>query len=217
MNRITFIFLLLFPFQAFAARAADIVEKSFIIRGKDADSIAALLGMNTSRPETLKLPWDSEDGKRNCTWSDLSPDSTSRRCEDIPKLENTVVYIPGLNSELRISGYWLDYTTASGPGFAIFQFASPKFTSTQGLSSDWSHVLQGKIGQAPLTMQDGFKKAKISIGSSPPFFEVAIIEFNDNQKRLFISLDFDTIVQHQQKVLAHKACLRKYGHLEGGC
>lgn len=217
MNRIVFIFLLLFPFQAFAARAADIVEKSFIIRGKDADSIAALLGMNTASPGMLILPWDSQEGKRNCTWGYLPPDSTSRRCEDIPNLENSVVYTPGVNSELRISGHWLDYTTASGPRFAILQFASPMFTSKQGFSSDWSHVLQGEIGQAPLTMQDGFKKAKISIGSSPPFFDVAIMELFDDQKRLFISLDFDTVEQHKQKVLANKACHRKYGHLDGGC
>jgi hypothetical protein len=214
--RVFFIFLVITPLQAFAARAPDIIEKSFVIRGKDADSAAVLLGMNAFSASTLKLPWDSQASKRNCTWGEVPANSSWKRCEDLPPLENIIDYIPGTPSELRLSGHWFDYTTASGPRFAIFQFGSPAFHVGQELSSDWNILLHGAISRVPMTMQEGFNQVKIPIGKTPPFLEVVLKELSDGQRRLFISMDFDNVELHKKKLLANKECHSKYGHLDGG-
>ncbi len=214
LRRIIFVVILLIPTQLFAARPADIIEKTFVLYGKDADEAAKLLGMNSERT-TLKLSWDSKASKRGCSWGDVGSGNVPR-CEDLPTLVNTIYYSPGKKSELKLSGHWLDNLTASGAHFKTFSFWSQGYNTTQEVDSDWRYVAQGEISEIPLKLENSFKQSKIVIGGKPPFFQVNKVENYAGKIMLGITMDFDSAEEHVQKVIENKRQIKKYGHLDGG-
>lgn len=207
-----FFIIVIIPLDSFAARAPEIIEKEFVISAKNADVLAAALGMISSGVNTLTLPWASEDSKRNCSWGKL-PNTNFKKCEDLPTLVNVIEYFPE-KSELRLKGSWLDEKTGSGAGFLKFTFYSPKFKIDEEPPTDWKYLYNADISKMPLSRQFSFKSAEIKIGKEIPFIEVQMLEFVNQQRRLAISIDFDSTEMHQQKELAEKEYQNKNANLD---
>lgn len=208
--------LLIFTAETFAARAADIVERRVVITGADAEAAARLLGIDTNSPVRLALPWDPSAGRRNCSWGKVEDGSPIPRCEDLPVPTNLIEYTPGSPATLSLAGHWHDFTTASGPRFALLSFPSPAVHRDSALLSDWRIVAGGPIADAPWSEESKMRFAKLRAGSSAPFLQVEKLALSDGSYRIVIALDLDPPELHAEKEKVHEQCKAKYGEPAGG-
>lgn len=194
--------------DSLGARAADIVNRTFVIRGARASELALLIGLPVDRSASLTLPWDSAAAIRNCSFG-LSEAARERRCEDIAAPINTVVYRPAPSPELRLSGSWLDRSTGSGPPVPRFTFQSPVLTDND--TSDWSIVLR-----KTLIHRDELKDTAASEAREAPFIEIRAVE-RDEGRAVMFGIDEDDWRTRTAKMKRYSECREQGSRVEGGC
>lgn len=129
------------PMTASAARFPNAVERTFVVTGDAATSIARLLGMPTSGSSSILLPLDKGVG-----WAVylLKQDTkTPLYNGDGPPRWNRVTFSAAPAPTLKLAPYWLDLATAlpnSRPGY--FSFSSPFIDHDLKANDPWSVMLK---------------------------------------------------------------------------
>jgi hypothetical protein len=131
----------LLPMAASAARFPNAVEKTFVVTGEAATSLAALLGMSTSGSSSISLPLD-----KGVAWAVylLKQDTkTPLYNGDGPPRWNRVAFSASPVPTLTLAPYWLDLATAlpnSRPGY--FSFSSSFIAADLKASEPWTQMLK---------------------------------------------------------------------------
>jgi hypothetical protein len=131
----------LFPITASAARFPNAIEKTFVVTGSAATSVATLLGMSTSRPASFSLPLD-----KGVAWAVylLKQDTkTPIYNGDGPPRWNRVTFSTSPSNTLTLGPYWLDLATAlpnSRPGY--YSFSSPFIAEDPKANDPWTQMLK---------------------------------------------------------------------------
>jgi len=124
-----------------AARFPNAVEKTVVVTGDAATSLAALLGMSTSGSSSISLPLD-----KGVAWAvyllkqDTNPPIYSG---DGPPRWNRVTFSPFPVPTLTLAPYWLDLATAlpnSRPGY--FSFSSSFIAKDFKANNPWTQMLK---------------------------------------------------------------------------
>jgi hypothetical protein len=126
---------------ASAARFPNAVEKTFVVTGDAAASVAQLLGMSTSGSSSVSLPLD-----KGMAWAVylLKQDTkTPIYNGDGPPRWNRVTFSASPLPTLTLAPYWLDLATAlpnSRPGY--YSFSSPFIAKDLRANDPWSQMLK---------------------------------------------------------------------------
>jgi hypothetical protein len=137
----TAVFVNLLPMTAFGARFPNAVEKTFVVTGDAATSVATLLGMSTSEPSSVSLPLD-----KGVAWAVyLLKQDTKTPIYDGngPPRANRVTFTASPLPKLTLAPYWLDLATAlpnSRPGY--YSFSSPIIAENLKASDSWTQMLK---------------------------------------------------------------------------
>jgi len=131
----------LVPMTASGARFPNAVEKTFVVTGNAATSMAALLGMARSGSSALSLPLD-----KGVAWAVylLKQDTkTPLSSGDGPPRSNRVTFSASPLPTLTLAPYWLDLATAlpnSRPGY--YSFSSPFIALDLKTGGSWTYMLR---------------------------------------------------------------------------
>ncbi|MGC1380389.1 MAG: hypothetical protein WA814_05125 [Candidatus Baltobacteraceae bacterium] len=126
---------------ASAARFPNAVEKTFVVTGDAAVSLATLLGMSTSGSSSVSLPLD-----KGVAWAVylLKQDTKSPIYNgDGPPRWNRVAFSASPLPTLTLAPYWLDLATAlpnSRPGY--YSFSSPFIAEDRKAGEPWAQMLK---------------------------------------------------------------------------
>jgi len=129
------------PMTASGARFPNAVEKTFVLTGDAATSVATLLGMSTSGSSSISLPLD-----KGAAWAVylLKQDTkTPIYSGDGPPRWNRATFSPTPVPTLTLAPYWLDLATAlpnSRPGF--YSFSSPFISEDLKAGDAWTQMLR---------------------------------------------------------------------------
>jgi hypothetical protein len=130
----------LLPMTASGARFPNAVEKTFVITGDAAASLAQLLGMSTSGSSSISLPLD-----KGVAWAVylLKQDTKTPIYDGGPPRWNRVTFSASPFRTLTLAPYWLDLATAlpnSRPGY--YSFSSPFIAEDLKAHDPWSQMLK---------------------------------------------------------------------------
>ncbi len=126
----------------FAARAPDAVEKTIVLRGEAASSLAELLGLTPGKP-SVSLRLGPSDAwlvylLKQDTKVPLSNDN-----DGSPPRDNVVELHSSPVASLTLSPFWLDLGTRlpdEKPGY--YSFDSPFISQKLDSDDPWTHVVQ---------------------------------------------------------------------------
>jgi hypothetical protein len=131
----------LLPMTASGARFPNAVEKTFVVTGGAAASLATLLGMSTSGSSSVSLPLD-----KGVAWAVylLKQDTkTPIYNGDGPPRWNRVTFSASPLPTLTLAPYWLDLATAlpnARPGY--YSFSSPFVAKDPKAQDPWTQMLK---------------------------------------------------------------------------
>lgn len=127
--------------RASGARFPNAVERTFVVAGDAATSVAALLGMPASGSSSVSLPLGT-----GMTWAVylLKHDTkTTLYNGNGPPRWNRVTFSASRLPVLTLAPYWLDLATAlpnSRPGY--YSFSSPFIAVDSKASDPWTRMLK---------------------------------------------------------------------------
>lgn len=131
----------LLPVTASAARFPNAVEKTFVVTGGAAATLATLLGISTSRSSSVSLPLD-----KGVAWAVylLKEDTkTPIYNGDGPPRWNRVTFSASPLPRLTLAPYWLDLATAlPNPRPGYYSFSSPFIAEGLKANDPWSQMLK---------------------------------------------------------------------------
>lgn len=128
------------PVEASAARYPNAIEKTVVITGDAAVSMAALFGLPVTAASSAPVRLDSGMG-----WAVylLKQDTKEKLYNgDGPPRWNALTFKPGPTPTLALAPFWLDMATAlpnSKPG--EYTFSSPLLDASGAGADAWSHAL----------------------------------------------------------------------------
>lgn len=129
------------PMAVSGARFPNAVERTFVVTGDAAKSVALLLGMRASGSSSASLPLD-----KGVAWAVylLKQDTkTPLYNGDGPPRSNRVTFSASPLPTLTLAPYWLDLATAlpnSQPGY--YSFSSPFIAEDLKASDSWTQMLK---------------------------------------------------------------------------
>jgi hypothetical protein len=126
---------------ASGARFPNAVEKTFVVAGDAATSLAQLLGMSTSESSSVSLPLD-----KGVAWAVylLKKDTkTPIYNGDGPPRWNRVTFSASPLPTLTLAPYWLDLATAlPNSRLGYYSFSSPFIAKDLKANDPWSQMLK---------------------------------------------------------------------------
>jgi hypothetical protein len=126
---------------ASAARFPNAVEKTFVVMGAAATSVATLLGMSTSGSSSTSLPLD-----KGVAWAVylLKQDTKLPLYNgDGPARSNRVTFSASPLPKLTLAPYWLDLATAlPNARSGYYSFSSPFIAKDLNASDSWTQMLK---------------------------------------------------------------------------
>lgn len=149
---------------ASAARFPNAVEKTFVVTGSAALSIARMLGLPASGSSSVSLPLD-----KGVAWAVylLKQDTkTPLYNGDGPPRWNHITFSSAPIPTLKLAPYWLDLATAlpnSRPGY--FSFSSPFLEKDPKANDGWSGMLK-RLKNEPGWNGKGFPEFQRCFSSS---------------------------------------------------
>lgn len=212
--------ILLVSFQdAHAARAHDIVEKTFVLKGEEAQRAAELFGIPPEVPARIELPWSHQSFARNCSWSQEKVEPPFIRCEDIKAPVNKIIYSIGSEPELKLEGYWMDESTGSGANFSRFSHGMNLPPTNERDRGGWEKIDKAFTEKVHLAKRGERGELVITTteDTNPRIVLTRYRNNEDTNRSIFISVDFDTPTQHAEKQAKHKECLATNEDRDGGC
>jgi len=154
------------PLSASGARFPDAVEKTIVITGEAAVSLAELFGLSTSGPNSLSLRL----GRGNA-WAVYllkldTPERLWNANEGCPARYNTVEFSPSPVNSVTISPYWLNLATRHPEPKPAYAFESPFLTGMGEPDDPWTGLLlrlkteTGWNGESERPFQRSFRSAE---------------------------------------------------------
>lgn len=148
------------------ARFPDAIDQRITLTGDAAISLAALLGLPTSEPASLRLPLGERDAwavylLRRDTEVELWNDN-----QGSPARYNTVEFLPGPIPALSISPHWLDLGTQRPVNRAgHYSFGSPFIPAGFEREDPWARIAQ-RLMQLPDSQRDAEPRAQRCVRSA---------------------------------------------------
>ncbi len=147
-SRLFFFLILLSASSVMAAKFPNAVAKKIIFKGKEAQEIAALLGIDPINAWDKRLRLHSSNEWAVYLRDTPQPNAASSAVER-PRY-NTISYVPN-PAYLSIEGDWLDSNTGSSPSQPRFLFSSP-FIPEGGTLPGWDILLKRHLSTQSVKM-----------------------------------------------------------------
>lgn len=137
----TVVFCNLLPTSASGARFPNAVEKTFVVKGEGAASLATLLGMSTSGSSSISLRLDK--GVAWAVYLRKQDTKTPIYNGDGPPRWNRVTFSASPLPTLTLAPYWLDLATAlPNSRLGYYSFSSPFIAEGLKANDPWAQMLK---------------------------------------------------------------------------